>query len=136
MSEDLFNEADIVFRYTRRQAIRDGMLIDCTNTDFKYLLDRLGIKIHVAMTAGAWNATVGGIDEPIPAGQTIEGRLWDVLYAFRYAISRNGMETDRVHFKVSVGEGNTGRRTVSLWSLVGPGDSGEPVITIMLEGED
>jgi hypothetical protein len=28
------------------------------------------------------------------------------------------------------------RESVSLWSLIGPGDEGEPVITIMLEGED
>ncbi|MFO0529877.1 MAG: DUF6573 family protein [Planctomycetota bacterium] len=47
-----------------------------------------------------------------------------------------GETTDRVHFKVGV-QGEKGiRETVSLWSLIGPGDEGEPVITIMLEGED
>ncbi|MFN7574758.1 MAG: DUF6573 family protein [Planctomycetota bacterium] len=66
----------------------------------------------------------------------MEGRLWDVLYAFRYAIAVKGDATDRVHFKVGVQQEQGKRETVSLWSLLGPGDEGEPVITIMLEGED
>jgi hypothetical protein len=139
MSEDFrdyFSEADIVFRYTRRQAMRDGVLVDCSNADFGDLCRQLGIRVNVAMTSGAWAATIGGIDEPLPPGQTIEGRLWDVLYAFRYAIAVKGETTDRVHFKVGMQNEKGKRETVSLWSLIGPGDEGEPVITIMLEGED
>ena len=135
-SDNLFSEADIVFRYSRRQAMRDGVLADCSNADFGDLCQQLGIRVNVAMTSGAWEATIGGLDEPLPPGQTIEGRLWDVLYAFRYALSASGMESDRVYFKVSVQSGDKQRKTVSLWALIGPGDEGEPVITIMLEGED
>ena len=134
--QDFFSEADIVFRYTRRQAMRDGVLVDCSNADFGDLCRQLGIGVNVAMTSGAWAATIGGIDEPLPPGQTIEGRLWDVLYAFRYAIAVKGEMTDRVHFKVGVQQEQGKRELVSLWSLIGPGDEGEPVITIMLEGED
>jgi hypothetical protein len=135
-SDNFWNDADIVFRYTRRQAMRDGVLIDCTNADFGDLCDRLGIRVNVAMTSGAWAETIGGLDEPLPPGQSIEGRLWDVLYAWRYAIALQGSDTDRIYFKVSVKSGERERKNVDLWSLIGPGDEGEPVITIMLRGED
>ena len=59
-----------------------------------------------------------------------------MLYAFRYAIAVKGETSDRVHFKVGVQQELGKRELVSLWSLIGPGDEGEPVITIMLEGED
>lgn len=134
--ENIWDDADIIFRYTRKQAMRDGVLVDISNTDFGHLCQQLGIKINVAMTDGAWSATVGRIDEPIPPGQTIEGRIWDVLYAMRYAIALQINDSDRVHFKVDVKQADGTRKTTFLWSLIGPGDAGEPVITIMLEGED
>jgi len=40
-----------------------------------------------------------------------------------------------VLFQVSVWDGQR-RNEVKLWSVCGPGDDAEPVITIMLEGED
>ena len=134
--QDFFSDADIVFRYTRKQAMRDGVLVDCTNADFGDLCRQLGIRVNVAMTSNAWGETIGHLGEPMPPGQSIEGRLWDVLYAFRYAIAVKGDTTDRVHFKVGVQDAPGKRKDVALWSLIGPGDEGEPVITIMLEGED
>jgi len=74
-----------------------------------------------------------------PAGQSTKGRLWDVLMVLRYTIrAANRREsTDRVHFKVNVDERGDGKtKTVALWCQVGPGDQGEPVLTVMLEGED
>jgi hypothetical protein len=135
-SENFWSDAEIVFRYSRKQAMRDGVLVDCTNADFGDLCRQLGIRVNVAMTSGAWASTIGGIDEPLPPGQSIEGRLWDVLYAWRYAVSLRGADSDRVDFKVSVLKDDGKREIVNLWSLIGPGDEGEPVITIMLQGED
>ena len=135
-SDNFWDDADIVYSYSRRQAMRDGVLVDLTNSDFGDRCRELGFRINVAITSGAWSETVGGIDEDLPAGQTIEGRIWDVLYAFRYAIQVGGMQSDRVHFKVSVLGLDNRRKTVNLWALIGPGDAGEPVMTIMLEGED
>ena len=135
-SDNFWSDAEIVFRYSRKQAMRDGVLVDCTNADFGDLCRQLGIKVNVAMTSGAWSATIGGLDEELPPGQSIEGRIWDVLYAWRYAIALSGCETDRVDFKVSVLQNDGKRKVVNLWSLIGPGDEGEPVITIMLQGED
>jgi hypothetical protein len=100
----------------------------------------------VAITIAAWNETVaaGGKWEQdqltaeetlkLQGGQSIIARIWDVLNVLRFSIKA---DSDRVHFKVDVdvaGDGN--RTTVELWALCGPGDDAEPVVTVMLQGED
>jgi hypothetical protein len=68
-------------------------------------------------------------------GQSYEGRLWDVVFLASFAARRSGTQ-DRCSFEVSLFEADeapphrTHRRTLSLWMVVGPGDQGEPVITI------
>ena len=144
----------IISSYTRQQAIEDGVLVDLTpaaaptdsrGTDTARSLREAGIKLPTAMTAGAFTeAILPGTTEDadgwfvFPAGQSLSGRLWDVLMVLRAAIRKSGGNTDRVEFKVSVDVDGTGqnRKTVSMWALVGPGDTPDPVLTIMLEGED
>src|SRR6266446_2086391 len=136
--------------YTRAQAIADGVLIDLTSaTDDKgqLLCKQAGFVVPVAITATAWHETVaaGGTWEPdgdgdvlkLSGGQSITGRLWDVLWLLRMACKR-ASGTDRVHFQVLVDTHGDGRHraTVGLWALIGPGDTVAPVITIMVEGED
>jgi len=59
-----------------------------------------------------------------------------VLWMLRVA-SGKAANSDRVHFQVLVHVHGDGlRETVSLWALCGPGDGAQPVITIMVEGED
>ena len=98
------------------------------------------------MTRTAWAKTVeaGGTWKPIDDGETLDlkggqsltGRLWDVLHMLRLASGR-ASNTDRVYFQVLVDVQGDGRRElVKLWALCGPGDDARPVITIMLEGED
>jgi len=129
---DIFGEPISV--YTRRQAIEDGVLVDLMQPETVGLVREAGFKFPVAMTAGAFAATVAEIGKPLPEGQDIQGRLWDVLWMLACAIKTAG-STDRVKFRVSVWNGRR-REEVPLWSLCGPGDDGAPVVTIMLEGED
>jgi hypothetical protein len=129
---DIFGEPIAV--YTRRQAIEDGVLVDLMQPETVGLVREAGFKFPVAMTAGAFAATVGEIGEPLPAGQDMQGRLWDVLWMLACAVRTAG-STDRVKFRVSVWNGRR-RQGVNLWSLCGPGDDAAPVVTIMLEGED
>ena len=129
---DIFGEPIAV--YTRRQAIEDGVLVDLMQPETVGLVREAGFKFPVAMTAGAFAATVAEIGQPLPEGQDIRGRLWDVLWMLLCAIRTAG-STDRVKFRVSVWNGSR-RDEVKLWSLCGPGDDGAPVVTIMLEGED
>ena len=129
----MFDDFDVIHRYTRAQAIQDGVLVDLGKGDLANLSREAGIRFPVAMTAGAWAKTVGGLDDPLPAGQSIEGRVWDVLMVFRYAAKAQG--GSRCDFEVRVW-GGTRQEVVKLWALCGPGDNAEPVITIMLAGED
>ena len=137
----------IIFSYTRKQAIEDGVLVDLSSDgETKTLVSDAGFTLPIAMTATAFHDTVlaGTTETPggefvFPTGQSTKGRLWDVLMVLRYAIraaNRQG-STDRVQFKVNVDERGDGQvQTVALWCQCGPGDEGEPVLTVMLEGED
>lgn len=138
----------MVFSYTRAQAIEDGVLVDLTSNapegaEVKRLVQEAGFLVPVAMTAAAYiEAVLAGTSEDedgwfiFPAGQSLKGRLWDVLMVLRFS-ARANRNTDRVYFAVDVDTNGDGKhKTVKLWSLIGPGDDGEPVLTIMLEGED
>ena len=135
--------------YTRAQAIADGVLVDLTTaTDDKgqRLCPQAGFKVPVAITRTAWAQTIeaGGSWKPdgegevleLKRGQSLTGRLWDVLWMLQVASGR-AANSNRVHFKVLVDVRGDGRpEALSLWALCGPGDESQPVITIMLEGED
>lgn len=138
-----------VFRYTRAQAITDGVLLDLTTaTDDRsqLLCKQTGFKVPVAITRAAWARTVeaGGSWKRdgegqvlvLPGGQSLTGRLWDVLFMLRSACDKSA-SCDQLHFQVLVDVYGDGRhQLVKLWALCGPGDDAAPVITIMLEGED
>lgn len=138
-----------IFRYTRAQAIADGALVDLTTaTDNKgqLLCQQAGFKVPIAITRTAWTKTIeiGGIWKPdgkgqvleLKGGQSLTGRLWDLLWMLRVA-SGKAAKSDRVHFQVLVDVHGDGRRdVVKLWALCGPGDDAQSVITIMVEGED
>lgn len=137
----------VIFKYTRKQAIEDGVLVDLmADGETKQLCHEAGFTLPIAMTATAFHDTVlaGTTETPegefvFPSGQSGKGRLWDVLQLLRFAIraaNRKG-DTDRAYFKVDVDEHGDGKHTtVKLWCQCGPGDDGEPVLTVMLEGED
>lgn len=135
-----------IFQYSRAQAIADGVLVDLTNaTDDKgHLLCRqVGFKYPLAITRAAWAKTIeaggtwrregdGEVLE-LKDGQSLTGRLWDLLSMLRLASGRVEGK-DHVHFQVLVDvEGDGHHEVVKLWALCGPGDDAEPVVTIMLE---
>jgi hypothetical protein len=143
--EDVFGPP--IASYSRKQAIEDGVLVDLTaDGETKQLCLEAGFKLPVAMTATAFHDTVlaGTTETPegefvFPGSQSCKGRLWDVLMVLRFSIRAANAhgDTDRVNFKVSVDQHGDGKHeTVKLWCQIGPGDSGEPVLTVMLEGED
>jgi hypothetical protein len=124
----MFDESDLVHRYTRAEAIADGVLIDVSGT-----AREAGIIMPGALTAAAWARCVS-----VPPGvlfQDEAGRLWDVCWMLRCAIGRNGAE---VRFAVHVRNDNRERMPplVPLKALCGPGDQGEPVITVIMPEED
>ena len=124
----MFEEADLIHRYTRADALRDGVLIDVSA-----MAREAEIRWPVALTRAAWERCV-----TVPPGvacQDEAGRLWDVLWLLRCAVGRGGPE---VRFGVHVRQDNRDRipPLVRLKALCGPGDDGAPCLTVMLPAED
>ena len=76
----------------------------------------------------------------VPLGvacQDEAGRLWDVLFLLRLAVARSDGGPE-VRFGVRVRDDNREGTPplVRLKAVCGPGDQGEPVITVMLPDED
>ena len=125
----LFENADVIYSYTRAQALADGVLVDVTET-----AKEAGITYPVAVTSGLWHKYVVP-DEPSKLHcQSTEGRLWDTLWLFRYAAA--GFSGDLLYYEVLYVMEGRKMNKVKLKALCGPGDNGEPVITIMLPDED
>jgi hypothetical protein len=120
-----------IFTYTRAQAIADGVLIDVSK-----LAREAGFRYPVALTAGVWAECVA-VPEGV-TGQDETGRLWDILTMLRFAIARQKGDAQRIDFALHVRNDNRegDPPLVSLYALCGPGDNGEPVITVLLPGED
>ena len=131
---NLFGE--VIYRYTRAQGINDGVLIDAS-----VLAKEAGFKWPVAITAGAWSAAVAWSDDDNhrQVHQDQSGRLWDVLFMAAYAV-RSASNIDRqLQFGLQCIPRNglsTESHRLDLKLVLGPGDDGEPVITIMLPEED
>lgn len=123
---------DIIHTYTREQAIEDGVLIDVSKT-----AKEAGFVYPVAVTQGVWAECIAVPEHT--SDQDESGRLWDVLSMLRYGIAKQkGQErSDRVTFQLYVKQHDERPADlVTLWSLCGPGDNAEPVITVMLPHED
>jgi hypothetical protein len=127
----MFDNIDLIHRYTRAGAIRDGVLIDVSQAAWQ-----AGFKYPVALTAAAWAKCVA-----VPPGvlcQDEAGRLWDVLTMLRFAIRGSRAGAQEVRFGVHVRTDNRERTPppVRLKALCGPGDQGGPVLTVLLPDED
>lgn len=120
-SSELFGE--VISSYSRAQAIEDGILVDVTET-----AREAGIKYPVALTRAVFEKCVA-LPKRYRGLEDVKGRLWDVLSMFRFAARIASADTIRYKLIVS-------RRTVILKAVIGPGDTPEPVITIMLPEED
>ena len=126
---------DPIHVYTREQALADGFLVDVSET-----AREAGFKAPVALTRAAWADCVewSEKDTQRQTHQDQAGRLWDVLWMAINAARRN---TQRASFmfqlyRVPRGGRSLRPRLTRLVCSIGAGDNGEPVITIMLPGED
>jgi hypothetical protein len=121
----LFDEADVIHRYTRAQAIADGTLVDVSEwASPREMMG--GFVIPVAMSAAVW-ALCPTLEA---SGESTRGRVHDALWMAAVAARRN-RDCHRTAFTVRLGRTDI-RRSLQ----IGPGDHSEPIATIMLEGED
>jgi hypothetical protein len=122
-----------ISRYTREQAIEDGVLVEVKESTAK----EAGFKIPVAMTSTVWAKYVEV--PPEVECQDLGGRLWDVLWMCRHGIvSGKKLDQSVVLFQLHVRNDNQEGEPplVTLKAVCGPDDDGAPCITIMLPEED
>ena len=130
----VFDSAEIIYSYSRAQAIEDGELVD-----FSKLAGEAGFNYPVAVTCAVYADCVMWTerDAEVNGPQDETGRMWDILTMLKLAISAN-RQARVITFRVrrapraDYGSGEI----VTLKAVVGPGDTPAPVITIMGQGED
>lgn len=130
-SDEIFGAA--VYSYSRAQAIEDGVLIDAGQ-----MAREAGFRVPVAITQAAWSDCVawGANDSTAQTWQDEEGRLWDVLFMARLAARRAKSRVEFELHRVPRDGYSMQAEPTPLQMVIGPGDSGEPVITILLANED
>ena len=126
---------DEIYRYTRAQAIQDGVLVDAGPT-----AKEVGFKLQVALTSAVWSDCVAWTDSDsrkMPF-QDQSGRLYDVLFMAAFAIRTSADSGGRLLYelyRVPRDGYSTEAKPVTLKLIIGPGDQGEPVLTILLPEE-
>jgi hypothetical protein len=131
-----FEGAEVIYAYTRADALRDGELVELPEA----ICREAGFRYPVAVTRTVWESCIHWPESE--AGlQDESGRMWDVLWMARNAGLR-ARQADRVEYQLHVvprgadASDDGPPPLVTLVLHIGPGDTAEPVITIMLPGED
>lgn len=127
---NLFDSAEVVFRYTRRMALADGLLIDATQGDFAAVSREHFPDHHLAMTSAVFALLERGVE----TGEESEfAGIWhDVLWMSR--VGRVRLLSGGHTFKVSIRAGSH-QRWHELKILFHGGANGEPCATVMLSDE-
>jgi len=133
MNTEIFG--DPISCYSRTDALRDGVLIEADPRICK----EAGIRWPVAISDHLWGYIEPDNLEAMP-GQSVNGRLWDLVWMFSQAARRQNGSSDRITygviFQVKTGKTRPRSETVNVVAVCGPGDDGEPVITLMLPGDE
>jgi hypothetical protein len=114
----------IIDIYSRAEALDDGVLI-AVDAD---LAANAGFRAPVALTQAVFETCVR-----VPKGvhcQDETGRLFDVLWMASQAFRDVDMKESRVAVQLYVRNDNKAARLIRLLADIGPGDNGEPVVTI------
>ena len=122
---------DVVYSYTRAQAVADGVQVEVTKT-----AQEAGIRFPVFLTRTVFDSYV--TVPPDVSGQDEAGRLWDVLWMLRFAIQRTSRGMERLPFALYVRNDNRAAKLVKLIAQCGPLDIDDPApaITVMMPDED
>lgn len=122
---------DVVYAYTRERALEDGVLVDLMQNELGDV-SRQHYKFPIACTHAVFEIMQKAVENPLYCND-YAGILHDMLWMSR-SLKRH-LDDSTMLFQVIIqGAGRSKYHTFKL--NVGPGDQGEPVITIMLPHED
>lgn len=136
MAHDTSDEFPIIYRYSRKDAIEDGVLVDVSEH-----AKEIGYKIPVAITNNAWADGIAWRGDV----SFEQSRLRRLLLEGLLAVKNNSDETagDTLIFSVNVLrledfllDKNAKPVSVEFKLHIGGGDNGEPVLTVLLPDED
>ena len=134
MLDKLFNDCEIIYSYTRNQALADGVLIDLNQV---IPIHESGFKYPIACTSTVWAIISEAVNNK-KYFNDIKGVVWDIMWMLKCQILK-GNSTNEVCFQVIITGTEEKKDADNLYtfkSLCHPGDAGEPVITVMLPDED
>lgn len=119
----MFKDTDLVYTYSREDALNDGVLIDITAPASK-----VGFHAHTAMTHGVSTEVIDGSHGDLASPDMRLERIQQMLLKALVAIRRAGKSNDSIVFFDA--------HQVQCKLMIGPGDRGEPVFTVLLANED
>jgi len=122
---------EVIYAYTRKQAIADGVQVDVTKT-----AQEAGIKFPMFLTRAVFDNYVSV--PPDVTGQDEAGRLWDLVWMARFAILRSHGHTDHLPVALYVRNDNHRAKLVKLIATCSALDidDPQPALTLMLPDKD
>lgn len=122
---------NLIYSYTREQAIADGVLVDVTEA-----AKSVGFKVHTAVSATLYHGYVEPPAGVTGEGQSTLGRLHDLLFLVLCSAKKSPPGADRATVRIAFLMEPGRIETVDVIAHIGPGDHGEPVLTLMLPEDD
>jgi len=123
----------LIYSYTREEAIRDGYLVDVTD-----IAARLGFTVSAVVTAAVWKEYCEPDHLPDEPATIVREILWLLHCALYGPLPCRREKTgigEVIYFSIISGLGTEQEAPAELKAEMGPGDNGEPVLTIMLPDE-
>lgn len=120
---------NVISCYTRQDALDDGMFVDVTETG-----KEAGIKVPVSVTSNLYHTHIVPTEAQKANGQSMEGRLWDVLNMV--AACGRGI-VGKMDGNMAIFEVLFSGKKITLWAFIegtSPTDP-SPAMTIMLPSD-
>lgn len=128
------NRPFLIYAYSREQAIEDGYLVDVSD-----IAAKLGFTVSTTVTAAVWKEYCEPEHLPDDPAAILRDILWLLHCAMHGPLPCRREETGGgqiIYFSIISGLGTPQEAPAELMAELGPGDRGEPVLTIMLPRED
>ena len=126
-NDNLFG--DMISSYSRADAIADGVLVDLS-----HVARAAQYRVPVAISSALWARCI-----ETPARVSPQAELlwtWKLLYRVHWAIQVCNQGATRIDVELEVADDEGERQRVRFLAAMGPGDDGEPVMTLMFHDED